>query len=93
MSRSFEYANYPNPFNPTTVIRYTVDRHCLVTLRVYDVSGGLVATLLDKAVPAGPGEIRWDGRDDRGRRVSSGVYFYRVRMPENAISKKMVVVR
>jgi hypothetical protein len=70
--------NIPNPFNPTTTIRYTLDRPGRATLRVYDVRGALVRTLVDATQTSGPREVVWDGRDARGRTVASGVYFCRL---------------
>lgn len=81
-------ANYPNPFNPTTTITFQIPNHgeggpsaksqAAVTLRVYDVLGGVVATLVDGEVPAGVHGIGWDGTNNTGKPVGSGVYFYRL---------------
>ena len=69
----------PNPFNPSTVIRFDLPAGRTVTLRIYDASGRLVRTLLDgRGLPGGRQDARWDGRDDRGRALASGVYFYRL---------------
>jgi hypothetical protein len=70
--------NAPNPFNPRTTIRYSVAESGPVTIRIFDPGGRLVRTLVD--APHGPGDYvsRWDGTDDAGRRLSSGVYFYRI---------------
>ncbi len=67
--------NYPNPFNPSTTVRFTLPVAERVSLRVYDVSGRLVRTLIEGAYPAGTAEIMWDGRSDGGAVVASGVYF------------------
>ena len=87
------YQNMPNPFNPTTLIRYdvpTAGGH--VTLRVYDVVGRLVRTLVDEAQTPGAKAISWNGRTDAGRRVASGVYFYRLRAPGFEKTLKMIVL-
>ncbi|HEU4725814.1 MAG TPA: FlgD immunoglobulin-like domain containing protein, partial [Candidatus Eisenbacteria bacterium] len=86
--------NYPNPFNPRTTIRYTLARPGRVALRVFDVTGRLVATLRDDVEPAGDREVEWDGRDRAGRTVASGVYIYRLSTEsgENA-SRRMAVVK
>jgi hypothetical protein len=85
--------NFPNPFNPSTVIRYTLPRGERVRLSVYDVRGALVATLFDGTRPAGPGEVRWHGTDDNGNRVGSGVYFCRLRAGDELLTHKMVLVQ
>lgn len=85
--------NYPNPFNPGTTIAFTVPQRTFATVRVYDVGGHYVATLLSRSVPAGASEVQWDGRDDRGSVVASGIYFYRLRAGQELITKKMVLLR
>ncbi len=87
--------NYPNPFNPITRIRYTVPGESLqpVDLRVYDVAGRLVATLVTQEQRAGAYTVAWDGRNRHGQAVSSGVYFYRLRLPGFSSTKKMVLVK
>jgi len=70
--------NYPNPFNPSTTIGYALPEESMVRLRVYDLRGGLVRTLRDRITEAGYYQATWDGRDDRGIEVSSGVYVYRL---------------
>ena len=86
--------NLPNPFNPTTTIPYVVGPgggH--VTLRVYDVMGRLVATLVDETQPAGPKAIQWTGRDHRGSPVASGTYFYRLTGPGFEKTRKMTLIQ
>jgi hypothetical protein len=83
----------PNPFNPVTTIRYTVDDAGYVELYVYDVSGALVRTLVRGVVPAGDSEVVWRGRDDSGRQVASGVYLYQLRSRNFVESKKMVLLK
>jgi flagellar hook assembly protein FlgD len=65
----------PNPSNPATVVAYDLPEATHVTLRVVDVRGRIVRTLVDGWRPAGAHRARWDGRDDRGRSVASGRYF------------------
>jgi hypothetical protein len=85
--------NTPNPFNPSTTITYTLHEPGVVTLAVYDVSGRLVRTLVNNEYrQAGERSVLWYGRDNRGRRVASGVYFYRLKVGREAISRKMVLV-
>jgi DNA-binding beta-propeller fold protein YncE len=69
------FANQPNPFNPSTTIPFSVSRQGRVTLRLFNVSGALVRTLVEANAAPGRYEARWDGRDDRGRPVSSGRYY------------------
>jgi hypothetical protein len=90
-------ANYPNPFNPVTTIRYTVGGKqpypIPVTLRVYNVLGQLVITLVDESRDPGAHEASWDGRDQRGQPVASGVYFYSLEAGGFAETKKMILLR
>lgn len=68
----------PNPFNPMTTIEYTAAAPSRVTIRVYDVAGKVVRTLVDSPVEAGPHTAAWDGANDSGQRAASGVYFVRM---------------
>jgi hypothetical protein len=85
--------NVPNPFNPVTTIRYTLDRSGPTTLRVYDVRGARVRTLVDGEQGSGPHAIQWDGSDDRGVRLASGVYFCRLETATEARVMKMTVLK
>jgi flagellar hook assembly protein FlgD len=88
------YPNVPNPFNPSTAIRCDVPAGGgKVTLRVFDVSGRLVRTLVNGNLGPGTETVTWDGRDDRGEPVSSGVYFYRMTAPGFEMTHKMVFVQ
>ncbi|HEU4723730.1 MAG TPA: FlgD immunoglobulin-like domain containing protein [Candidatus Eisenbacteria bacterium] len=70
--------NYPNPFNPRTKINFTLRRDAQALLRVYDVRGRLIRTLVDSFVAAGSRTVEWDGTDDRGTPIASGTYFLRL---------------
>jgi hypothetical protein len=85
--------NYPNPFNPQTTIAFSITARSHVSLKVFDVNGALVRTLADGTQTAGAHEIRWDGRDDRGASVSSGVYFYRLSTGGFTQTRKMVLLK
>jgi len=85
--------NVPNPFNPTTTIRFTVAEKGNVSLSIFDASGRLVRSLVDGVSEAGSQEITWDGRDNSNRPVSSGVYFYRLSAGKFNESKKMVLLK
>ena len=88
------YPNVPNPFNPTTMIRYDLLLASRVSLRVYDVSGRLVRVLRDgNTESAGQHEAKWDGRDGTGRVAPSGVYFYRLETGNYAETRKMVMLK
>jgi hypothetical protein len=84
--------NEPNPFNPSTTIRFELPRDGHVTLDVFDVAGRRVASLLDGPRPAGTGSVTWNGRDVQGEPVSSGVYLYRLRQGELQSQRKMLLV-
>jgi hypothetical protein len=86
--------NYPNPFNPSTTIRFEfVGASGRVSLAVYDVNGARVRTLVDEWQSAGGGEVHWDGHDDHGNAVSSGVYFCRIVAPGVDTSRRMVLLK
>ena len=70
--------NYPNPFNPTTTIRFEIPRAELVSLRIYNLLGQEVRTLIHNQMAAGSHEVQWNGTDDHARMVSSGIYLYRL---------------
>ena len=85
---------YPNPFNPQTTIAFELPNEQAASLRVYDVSGRLVRVLVDGEVVAqGRHEAIWNGRDDTGRRVASGTYFYRLEAGAYTETKRMVLVK
>ncbi len=85
--------NAPNPFRPQTVIRFSLEQPCPVTLMVFDYRGRLVRTLLDGVEQAaGLHELPWKGTDQEGRRVSAGVYFYRVTARGESVARKMVLL-
>lgn len=88
------FQNDPNPFNPTTRIRFTIGNAGPASLRIYDLRGRLVATLFDEHRAAGPGQFVWDGRDDSGRKASSGVYWYRLNSTGSSDHvRKMVLLK
>jgi len=88
------YGNIPNPFNPTTVIRYDVPKNGgEVSLRIYDAVGRVVKTLVAGTLAAGQRSIAWDGHDDAGRPVASGVYFCRLTASGYTNTRKMVLVK
>jgi hypothetical protein len=87
------HQNHPNPFNPSTIIRYELATSGHVTLRVYDVSGTLVKVLEDRDLQPGRYETGWNGENDHGESVSSGVYFYRLKADGKTLTKKMILLK
>jgi len=85
--------NYPNPFNPSTTIVFSLGRGGEVRLDVYNILGRPVVTLIDQYLSAGDHSIIWDGRDGGGQRVSSGVYLYRLQAGEASMTKKMLLIK
>ncbi len=86
--------NYPNPFNPTTVISFNLQKGVSnASLEVYNILGRQVKTLVDGPLDAGRYTVTWDGRDDGGNAVASGVYFYRLRADEQVEAKKMLLMK
>jgi len=86
-------ANHPNPFNPLTTVSFTLNREQEVSLDVMDVRGRLVRSLHQGTLAAGDHALRWNGQDDGGRAVASGVYFARVIAGNQAVQHKMTLVR
>ena len=85
--------NIPNPFNPSTTIRYTLERAGRATLRVYDVRGALVRTLVDATQASGPHVAEWDGRDARGVAQATGIYFCRLETANATEVRKMMLLK
>lgn len=85
--------NRPNPFNPMTTVRFSLGRASFTSLRIFDVSGRLVRTLVAGDLPAGAHEVTWWGDDERGRPVASGVYLCRLEAAGETRSLMMVMVR
>jgi hypothetical protein len=85
--------NVPNPFNPTTEIAYELVADCRVRLEVFDVGGEKVATLVDGHRHEGKSVVHWDGRNERGNQLSSGVYFYRLQAAGVVVTRKMVLLK
>jgi len=86
--------NFPNPFNPSTRIKFTLPVKSNVSLRIYNVAGQLVKTLVDGTMEAGSHELSWDGTNNLGSSVASGVYFYKINAGNDYENmKKMVLLR
>ncbi len=85
--------NYPNPFNPSTMISYSIAKSSFVSLKVYDILGREVKTLLSQQMNAGKHNLNWNGDDNYGNKVSSGTYIYRISADNFVSSKKMILIK
>ena len=85
--------NLPNPFHPPTTIEYEIAHPGRVSLRIFDVSGRQIRNLADRPTPAGRYAEQWDGRDEGGKAVPSGVYFYRLSLDGVEATRRMVLTR
>jgi len=86
-------SNFPNPFNPTTTIQFSLAEAGHATLNIYNTRGQLVRQLAKANMMAGKHQLIWDGRDSRGRSVSSGIYFYRLIAGKYSQSRKMILMK
>ncbi|MFZ5980834.1 MAG: cohesin domain-containing protein [Candidatus Zixiibacteriota bacterium] len=87
------YQNYPNPFNPETRIDFYLPEASFVELKVYNILGKTVRVLASQQLTAGSHSVEWNGRDDNGNGVSSGIYFYRLETSAMTLSKKMILLK
>lgn len=85
--------NSPNPFGAATRIDFSLEREGRAAVRIYDVTGRLLATLVDREMPTGGHSVSWNGMDSNGRKVSAGTYFYELQIEGLRQSRKMVVLR
>ena len=85
--------NYPNPFNPTTTIAYQLPQASAVKISIFNTSGQMVRELVDTFQPAGSYRVQWDARDQRGQRVASGIYLYRLRADGFTTMRRMVLLK
>ncbi|MBK7143294.1 MAG: T9SS type A sorting domain-containing protein [bacterium] len=85
--------NYPNPFNPTTVIAFSLPERSRVTVEVFNILGQRVRRLLDEEKPSGDYRVVWNGTDQSGNQVASGVYLYRLQAADRVTARKMVLLR
>ncbi len=87
------FQNYPNPFNPTTTIRYQLPEAAFVNLKIYNLLGEKVATLVSGEQSGGNYEVEWNGRNDFGTKLSSGIYFYRIDAGDFRQTMKMIMLK
>lgn len=85
--------NYPNPFNPKTVIRYSLPVNQSVTLKIYDIGGREVRTLVNTAQQSGNYTVEWDGLDDFGKAISGGIYLYKLSAGKYQHTRKMIYLK
>ncbi len=85
--------NYPNPFNSETFIRYGCPKKAKVCIQVFDITGRIINTLIDKEVEAGYHEVKWEGNNRFGRKVANAVYFYRIQAGDFKATKKMIFLQ
>jgi len=88
------YGNYPNPFNPTTTIEFSlVQTSQFVTLEVFNIKGQKVKTLYKGIAEEGKHSMTWEGKDTNGKSVSTGIYFYKLKTGKKEISRKMLLLK
>ena len=85
--------NYPNPFNPSTKINFSIKDDSRVSLQIYNMKGQLVKSLLNEVIETGDHTISWNGTDNSNKSVSSGVYFYKMKTPNFTATKKMILMK
>lgn len=96
VERPFTYGlsqNYPNPFNPMTTLKYQIPEESHVTLRIYNVLGQEIRTLVDESIEAGEYIVIWDGRDSFGHEVASGIFFSRMEAGRFLKTRKMIILK
>jgi hypothetical protein len=85
--------NYPNPFNPTTMINYSLPNNVFVVLKIYDMLGREIKTLVNNQMSAGKYSVAWKGDNNNGNKVTSGIYFYKISAGTFSTTRKMVVLK
>jgi hypothetical protein len=85
--------NYPNPFNPGTIIQFHLPHRAIITLKIFDVLGRELVTLVNGRMEAGSHSFTWEGATDTGVRLPSGVYFCRLATESLAMTKKLVLLK
>lgn len=85
--------NFPNPFNPSTVIRFTLEKSQQVSVDIFNVEGRLIRTLVQENLSEGSHQVTWDGKDERGYNLPSGIYFYSLKGVSQHLTKKMVLLK
>ena len=88
-----EASNYPNPFNPVTTISYSLPEDSQISISIYNIKGQKVKTLVTGTQPAGSYNVTWNGKDESGKDVTSGIYFYKLRTQNNETTRKMLLLK
>jgi len=90
---SYTLRNYPNPFNPTTMIEFSIQNDSKVELSIYNIKGQKVKQLIIDQLSAGEHSVVWDGRDENNFPVGSGIYFYKLRVDDLEKTRKMILMK
>jgi len=90
---AFAVANHPNPFNPDTSIVFTIPTESKVNIVIYNIRGQRVKTLLNEFKTPGNHSVVWNGTDDFGRSMGSGIYLYRIEAGENVATRRMLLLK
>lgn len=93
LPKTFSVQSYPNPFNPVTTIEVALPKPTECSIKIYDIRGRLVRDLYSGRQVAGYAKFAWDGQDDMGHGVGSGVYFAMVKTEKNAMSRRLVLIK
>ncbi|MCJ7801203.1 MAG: S8 family serine peptidase, partial [Candidatus Marinimicrobia bacterium] len=87
------YQNYPNPFNSNTTIEYDIKQHSNITIKIFDILGKEIITLVNNIESPGKKSITWNGTDNNGNPVSTGVYIYNLILGDKSYTKKMLLIK
>ena len=87
------FNNYPNPFNPSTTIKFNLPEQQKVSLKIFNILGAEVKTLLNEIIAGGSHSYKWDGKNDYGNSVSTGLYIYTLRTEKYSQSKRMLLIK
>ncbi|MEA1973216.1 MAG: FlgD immunoglobulin-like domain containing protein, partial [Candidatus Cloacimonadota bacterium] len=94
INNQFKSSNYPNPFNPITTIKYYLPKDDFVNISIYNIKGQKVKTLINENMRSGNHKVEWHGKDENGKSVSSGVYFYHLNVDgKNKSIKKCLLLK
>ena len=91
--KEYSLSNYPNPFNLSTNISFSIQKESYISLVIYDVNGNNIMSLVNEYKTAGKYRINWNGKNEKGIPVSGGVYFYSIEAGECRQTKKMVLLK
>jgi flagellar hook assembly protein FlgD len=85
--------NYPNPFNPSTTISYQIPQTGSIRIDIFNIKGQKIRTLINELKHPGKHSVVWNGTDQSGRQVASGIYYYRIVTDHNSSTKKMLLLK